>query len=99
LKDKFRPTWQELPIAGIILEPGNIAESRTGDWRTGLMPRIDQEKCQRCYLCWAHCPDISIIIREDGGVEIDYYHCKGCGICVKVCPYKAIEMVEERGLG
>ncbi len=92
---KERPSWRELPIAAVIPEPGNIAVSKTGEWRMGLKPSIDQSKCQRCYICWAYCPDASIVIGEDGSVSIDYYHCKGCGICSKVCPYKAIEMVEE----
>lgn len=93
--DKFKPSWRELPIAAIITEPGNIAESKTGEWRTGLKPVIDQEKCKQCYICWAYCPDASIVLKDDGVVEIDYYHCKGCGLCSKICPYKAIEMVEE----
>lgn len=92
---KDRPSWRELPIAAIILEPGNIAETMTGDWRTGLRPSIDRSKCQRCHLCWVSCPDSSIVIVEDDYVQVDYYHCKGCGLCAKSCPYGAIEMVEE----
>ncbi|MEM4700278.1 MAG: 4Fe-4S binding protein [Candidatus Nezhaarchaeales archaeon] len=92
---KADPSWRELPIAGVILEPGNISESRTGEWRTGLRPIKDQSKCKKCYLCWAFCPDVSIAIEDDDTV-IDYYHCKGCGLCSRVCPYGAIAMVEER---
>jgi pyruvate ferredoxin oxidoreductase delta subunit len=93
-----KPSWRELPIAALVLEPGNMVEARTGEWRMGLKPSIDGSRCRRCYVCWALCPDASIIIGGDGSFSVDYAHCKGCGICARVCPYKAVEMVEERWL-
>jgi pyruvate ferredoxin oxidoreductase delta subunit len=86
--------WREIPIGGILVEPGSAAEYRTGDWRL-FKPVIDYSKCIKCLLCWIYCPEPAVSRRDDDGVEIDYYHCKGCGICASECPVKAISMVEE----
>ena len=86
--------WKDIPIGGLILEPGNAEEYKTGSWRT-FKPVRDEEKCTNCLLCWIYCPDSSIIV-EDGKIKgIDYEHCKGCGICSTQCPVNAIKMVEE----
>lgn len=86
--------WREIPIGGIILEPGSTVEYRTGDWRL-FRPIIDYSKCIKCLLCWIYCPEPAIVRKDDDSVEVDYYHCKGCGICASECPVKAISMVEE----
>jgi len=99
------PSWYEMPVGGIILEPGNSELKKTGDWRT-FKPVINNDKCIRCMLCWVYCPDgvIKIIDREyvdsrgrrwNIVFEVDYDHCKGCGICVEECPVNAIDFVEE----
>ncbi len=86
--------WKDIPIGGLILEPGNAINYKTGSWRT-FKPIRDEEKCTHCLLCWIYCPDSSIIV-EDGKIKgIDYEHCKGCGICSTQCPVNAIKMVEE----
>ena len=86
--------WKDIPIGGLILEPGNAVNYKTGSWRT-FKPVIDKEKCTNCLLCWIYCPDSSIVV-EDGKIRgIDYEHCKGCGICSAQCPVKAIKMVKE----
>jgi pyruvate ferredoxin oxidoreductase delta subunit len=87
-------TWQEIPIGGLIVEAGNAAEYKTGDWRA-FRPVIDWERCTKCLICWLNCPDMAMVT-EDGefvGVDLDY--CKGCGICAEVCPVDCIEMLEE----
>ncbi|MDD3926460.1 MAG: 4Fe-4S binding protein [bacterium] len=89
-------SWKDLPIGGIVDEPGTAMAYKTGDWRT-LRPIHNSEKCINCLACWIYCPDSAIILK-DGKVEsIDLEHCKGCGICAHECPpkVKAIEMVDE----
>lgn len=98
--------WQELPIGGAILEPGNMAQLKTHGWRA-FRPVINQDKCTRCYICWMYCPDNAIFvikqeyrpkgknIKFDVTFTVDYDHCKGCGICANECPVKAIDMVRE----
>ena len=82
------PTWQELPIGGVMPKAGSAEDYKTGDWRT-QRPIWHEEKCVQCLTCWMFCPDSSIIV-VDGKVQgIDYDHCKGCGICARECPPKA----------
>ncbi len=86
--------WKELPIGGLILEPGCSAEYETGDWRS-LRPVLDAEKCSDCMLCWIYCPDASIVTKDGKMLGFDLKHCKGCGICGDVCPVKAITFIDE----
>lgn len=79
----------ELPEAGIITEPGNAHEYKTGDWRT-FVPKFVAENCIHCLFCWIYCPDSAIKVDLSGekpqvtGIALD--HCKGCGICAAECP-------------
>jgi pyruvate ferredoxin oxidoreductase delta subunit len=84
----FKPT-KDLPDAGIITEPGNAAEFKTGDWRT-YVPEFHAENCIQCMFCWVYCPDAAIKVDTSGEkpevIGIDLEHCKGCGICAHECP-------------
>jgi len=86
--------WRELPIRGLIVEPGNSGDYQTGAWRS-LRPIIGLDKCSHCMLCWIYCPDSSIMIKDSKIIGVDLNHCKGCGICSVECPLRAITMVEE----
>ena len=86
--------WKQVPIGGVITEPGNARKYNTGSWRS-FKPVMDKDKCINCRCCWVYCPDSSILVSEGKVNGIDFEHCKGCGICAKVCPKKCIEMVKE----
>jgi pyruvate ferredoxin oxidoreductase delta subunit len=79
----------ELPAAGIIDQPGNAHDYKTGDWRT-FVPRFIEENCIHCLFCWIWCPDSAIEVdlsdQQPKVVGIDLDHCKGCGICALECP-------------
>lgn len=85
---------KKLPIGAVVLTPGSSVQCKTGGWRM-FRPVYDQAKCSKCGLCWVYCPDMAILIKEDGFCDFDLDYCKGCGICAKECPTKAIVMVEE----
>jgi pyruvate ferredoxin oxidoreductase gamma subunit len=91
----------EPPIRGTarITAGANAPLRRTGTWRT-FRPVLVPDKCNGCWLCFAHCPEGVIKIRGDGKPDIDYDYCKGCMDCVTVCPTHALiverEAVEER---
>lgn len=73
---------------------GTTRYNKTGTWRNER-PVVDKEKCIACGICWKFCPDMSIIVDEDGKADVDYEFCKGCAICAEECPVDAITMVEE----
>jgi 2-oxoacid:acceptor oxidoreductase delta subunit (pyruvate/2-ketoisovalerate family) len=69
--------------------------NKTGMWRV-MRPKLNEEKCTKCYVCWKFCPDSAIEIPVEGEYPvINYEYCKGCGICANECKPKAIEMEPE----
>jgi pyruvate ferredoxin oxidoreductase delta subunit len=76
----------------IVVEPGSTRSTKTGDWRT-FRPEVG-DKCTRCGICVAFCPEGCIALGAKA--QIDYDYCKGCGICARECPVKAIVMIEEK---
>jgi len=88
--------WKTITFGCHILEPGNSAEFRTGDWRS-QRPVTDKEECIKCGLCWIYCPDMAYDQNEEGYFEVNLEYCKGCGICAHECPKDAITMVPEEG--
>lgn len=99
LTSKKQVVPQYLPVADgapIILDPGNMALRKTGNWRVER-PQIDYGHCNNCMICYARCPDGVIGITPEGRPEIDYDHCKGCLICAQECPGHFINTVRETG--
>ena len=87
-------TWKDLEIGGIVTEPGNASQYRTGDWRS-QKPIYDFSRCIKCALCQIFCPEGCVQQNADGYFEADLDYCKGCGICASLCPTMVITMVEE----
>jgi len=86
--------WKDIPIGGLITEPGSAKKFKTGSWRV-MRPIYDRAKCIDCMLCWIVCPDMAIIQEDSVMKGINYDYCKGCGICANICPKNAIDMKPE----
>lgn len=83
-------------LEGDVLEGGSALDFHTGAWRS-QRPQHDRKRCTDCLLCWIHCPDAAIKVKDGKFVGIDLRYCKGCGICAKICPVRAIQMKKENG--
>lgn len=86
--------WYEYPRGGEVLDAGNAEEFKTGDWRS-MKPIWHEDKCKHCMFCWAVCPDMSIVVKDEKIIKIDYDFCKGCGVCTKQCKFGALDFVLE----
>ncbi len=94
--------FDEIPMAGNIIEPGNAVKYKTGGWRA-QRPVHDDTNCLwikngTCGRCWIFCPDMAIrLIEKNGKYSYEYNldACKGCGICANECPTDSIKMESE----
>ena len=95
----LKPPLQEPVLyARLVAGSGTSLAYKTGSWRGGFKPVIDDEKCTRCMKCWLFCPDMAVLVSKGEDklqLEINYDYCKGCGICEVECPVDAIEMARE----
>jgi heterodisulfide reductase subunit A len=59
---------------------------------SGIVSRVDPEKCAVCLTCVRACPYTVPFINEEHTAEINPAMCQGCGICAAECPAKAITL-------
>ncbi len=59
---------------------------------SGVVSKVDPDKCAACLTCVRVCPYDVPVINADGVAEIEAAMCHGCGICASECPAKAIEL-------
>lgn len=78
----------------LLLQP-DFAQAE--DFYSGLLARIDADRCTNCAACAEVCRFEAIPV-IDGQHTIDELACEGCGYCPRVCPEEAISM-EERNVG
>lgn len=96
------PVFVELPYrlpkisSSVIVSPENTSQRRVGMWAQ-YKPKIDNDACTKCRICFVYCPDSAIHIGKDDFPVIDYDACKGCDICLTECPVKAISLVKRKG--
>ena len=82
-------------VAAPAITAAATSALRTMDgWRV-YRPAIDLERCTRCCICFALCPEGAIHLDERTYPVVDYTHCKGCLVCVTECPPHAISEVRE----
>jgi len=97
--------YLNMPIGGVIPNPGNMALKDLSASRQGFLPEFDREKCIDCAQCDLVCPDFCFVWEE--GVDkrgrpamvlkgINYQYCKGCLKCVEACPVDALRELREQ---
>ncbi len=75
----------------LLMQPDfNKAE----DFYSGLLAKIDPEKCTNCGACAEICRFDAIPVINDQYI-IEPLNCEGCGYCPRVCPADAISMDDQ----
>lgn len=98
--------YENAPIGGVILNPGNSVTKDLSASRTGHIPLFIKDKCTNCGECEITCPDYCFVwekgIDKHGKernilIGIDYQYCKGCMKCVDICKFDALHKELETG--
>lgn len=90
------PYLQDLVIADCDVDAPDLnilLEGRTLEFKSYYgfkRPKIDEDKCTKCGLCYEHCKFNAIT--ED--IRIKENRCEGCQVCEFVCQSNAISMVD-----
>lgn len=97
--------YANMPIGGVILNPGNTVYKDLSASRQGIYPVFHRDRCIDCGLCTQTCPDFVFVwekVTDEKGravmrlKEPNYQYCKGCLKCVEICPVYALTMACER---
>lgn len=70
---------------------------KSEDFYSGVIAKIDQDKCTGCGECADVCRFNAIPV-IDGQYTVKPLNCEGCGYCARICPTDAITM-EEQNVG
>ena len=73
-------------VLNLLLSP---SERQKGEFWSGQVAHIDEERCTECGLCQELCRFNAI---KD--FRVDTVSCEGCGFCSHICPAEAITMKE-----
>jgi pyruvate ferredoxin oxidoreductase gamma subunit len=77
-----------------IYAAANSPSRRTGNWRQ-FRPVLDEDECNRCWLCFVWCPEAAITLDENELPHVNYDVCKGCLLCAHECPTHAFRVERE----
>ncbi len=67
---------------------------KSEDFYSGVIAKIDQEKCIKCGKCTDVCHFNAIPVIEKKYI-VNTLNCEGCGYCFHICPTDAIAMNEQ----
>jgi uncharacterized Fe-S center protein len=80
-------------FGGAIKNVGMGCATREGKLaqHSSVAPRVNQDSCKGCRLCFEYCPAGAISIKAKKA-SISEKKCIGCGECTIVCPHNAIQI-------
>lgn len=94
--------YENAPIGGVIVNPGNTVLKDHEASRKGFAPRLQTDLCCHCGYCDQVCPDFCFVWKKNPTMKqgaqllgIDYQFCKGCQKCIEICPVDALTLVPE----
>jgi heterodisulfide reductase subunit A len=87
-----KPIDEALAQATAAAQRATIMLSKDEMTFSGVISKVEPEKCAACLTCVRLCPYGAPRITEEHKAEIVPALCQGCGICASVCPGKAIDL-------
>ncbi len=75
----------------LLMKPVN---DKREDFFSGVVAKIDQDKCIKCGKCSDVCRWDAIQVIDENYI-VQPLDCEGCGYCAIICPSKAISMNEQ----